>query len=231
MVNPITNTSLRKAALIAGFGLVAMTIFAVAAIYFIFPKFIIPGNATITANNIIADEMLFRIGIGCLIIVAILDVLVAWALFVFLEPVNRNISCLAAWFRFIYATILGVALFNYANVLQLLSGADYLSALETDQLHAEMMLSLYAFDDGWAIGLVFFGLHLGLLGYLIFKSDYMPKILGIVLIVAGFGYLIDNFGILLLSNYNLGIATFVGWGELLLMFWLLLKGRKIERTQ
>ena len=230
MVDSITNTSLRKAALIAGFGLVAMTIFAVGAIYFVFPKLIVHSNATITANNIIADEMLFRIGIGSLVIVAVLDVVVAWALFVFLGPVNRNISCLSAWFRLVYATILGVALFNYANILQLLSGADYLRAFEADQLHADVMLSLNAFDDGWAIGLVFFGLHLALLGYLVIKSDYMPKILGIVLIVAGFAYLIDNFGNLFLSNYNLGIATFVGWGELLLMFWLLLKGRKVQRT-
>jgi len=222
---------LHKAALVAGSGLLLMTIFAVGAIYFVFPNLIVPGDATTTANNIIADEKLFRVGIGSLIIVAILDVVVAWALYVFLEPVSRNLSLLAAWLRLVYAIILGVALFNYASVLQLLSGANYLKTIETDQLHADVMLSINTFDDGWAFGLVFFGLHLALLGYLALRSDYIPKILGVVLIVAGLAYLIDNFGRFLLPHYDLGIATFVGWGELLLMFWLLFKGVKVQRTQ
>lgn len=205
-----------------------MTFFAVVAIYFVFPRLIVPNNAIVTANNIIADGMLFRIGIGCLVIVAILDVVVAWALYVFLIPVNRNLSLLAAWFRLVYATILCVALFNYANILQLLSGADYLKAFEADKLKTDVMLSINAFADGWAIGLVFFGLHLALLGYLILKSNYIPRVLGIVIIIAGLSYLIDNFGKFLLPNYNLDIATFVGWGELLLTLWLLILGVKIN---
>ncbi len=204
-----------------------MTIFAVGAIYFVFPKLIVFCDAKVTANNIIANEMLFRIGVASLIIVAILDVAVACALYVFLEPINRSLSLLAAWFRLVYATILGVALFNYVNVLQLISDADYLKAIEADRLHTDMMLSLNAFDDVWVIGLVFFGLHLALLGYLILRSDYIPRILGIVLIAAGLAYLIDNLGILILPNYKLSIATFVGWGELLLVLWLLIKGVKV----
>ena len=137
-----------------------------------------------------------------------------------------RLALLAAWFRLVYAAMLGVALFNYAHVLQLLSGADYLKALEADRLHADTMLAIYTFDDGWAIGLVFFGLHLALLGYLVLKSDYIPKILSFVLIAAGLAYLIDSFGKLLLPNSDLGIATFVGWGELLFMLWLLFRGAR-----
>lgn len=227
MTSHSADTSIRKAALIAGLGLVAMTIFAVGSIYFVFPTLIVLGDVKVTANNIIANEMLFRIGVGSLVIVAILDVVVAWALYVFLEPINKSLSLLAAWFRLVYATILGVALFNYANVLRLLSDADYSKVFEVDRLHADMMLSLNAFDDGWAIGLVFFGLHLALLGYLILRSDYIPRILGVVLIAAGLAYLIDNLGVLMLPNYNVSIATFVGWGELLLMLWLLTKGVRV----
>jgi hypothetical protein len=229
MISPYTDTSLRQAALVAGLGLVAMTTFAVAAIYIIFPKLIVPGDATLTVNNLIADEMLFRIGIGSLVVVAILDLVVAWALYIFLEPVNRGLSLLAAWFRLAYASILIAALFSYINVIQILSGADNLIALDSEQLHAGVMRSINGFDDNWAIGLQFFGLHLVLLGYLIFKSDYIPGILGVVLIAAGLGYLIDNFGMLISPNYDLSISTFVGWGELLLVLWLLLRGVNVQR--
>ena len=187
MTNFSANLSIRKAALVAGAGLLAMTIFAVGAIFFIFEKLTIPGDAGATVNNILAGEMQFRIGIACIFIVAVLDMVVAWALYVFLEPASKNLSLLAAWFRLVYSAILGVALFSYANVLRLLGGAHYMNGVETGQLHAEVMLSLNAFDDGGAIGLVFFGIHLVILGYLVFSSGYVPRILGIVLVVALLG--------------------------------------------
>jgi hypothetical protein len=81
------------------------------------------------------------------------------------------------------------------------------------QLNADVMLSLQVFDDGWAIGLVFFGIHLVILGYLFFKSDYVPRILGIVLAIAGAAYATDSFGRFLLPNHTLDLATFVGWGR------------------
>lgn len=231
MTNPGTNTTLHKAALVAGLGLAAMTIFAVGAIYFVFAKLIVSGDAAVTINNLVANETLFRFGIGSLVVVAILDVVVAWALYIFLEPVDRYLSLLAAWFRLIYASILGVALFDYVNVLRFLGDASYLKTVEVDQLHADVMLSLNAFDDGWAIGLVFFGFHLGLLGYLILRSDYIPKILGVILIAAGLAYLLDNLGLLILPGYNFSIAKFIGWGELLLLLWLLIRGVRVQRSQ
>lgn len=231
MTNRSTDISVRKAALVAGFGLLIMTIFAVFADLFVFQKLIVLGNATTTANNIKANEMLFRTGICSFLIVIICDVAVAWALYVFLKPVNKSLSLLAAWFRLVYATIFGIALVNYLNVLQLLSGADYLKVFGIDQLHAKVMLSLNAFNDGWAIGFVFFGFHLALLGYLVFKSGYIPRILGVLLIIAGLGYLIDNFGKFLFPNFNATISLITGWGELIFMFWLLFKGIKVQRTQ
>lgn len=220
------NSSLREAALVAGIGLLAMTIFAVVAIFFIFEKLISPGDAGVTINNILAGEMQFRIGIACLYVVALLDVVVAWALYVFLEPAGKNLSLLAAWFRLVYSAILGGALFSYAHVLQLLGSAYYMKSIETAQLQADVMLSLKGFDDGWAIGLIFFGIHLVILGYLTFKSGYVPKIMGIVLAMAGVAYMADSFGRFLLPNQVIELAAFMGWGELLFMLWLLYKGLK-----
>jgi hypothetical protein len=107
-----------------------------------------------------------------------------------------------------------------------LNGADYLIVFEPNQLQALVMLSFNAFISGWDIGLVIFGLHLLVLGYLVFKSGYIPKVLGILLAVASLGYLIDSFGKILLPNYNLTIAMFTFVGELLLIFWLLWRGIK-----
>lgn len=230
MTNFSANSSLRKAALVAGAGLLSMTIFAVGAIFFVFEKLIIPGDASATVNHILADEMRFRIGIACLFVVAVLDVVVAWALYVFLEPASKNLSLLAAWFRVVYSAILGVALFSYTNVLQLLSGAHYMKGVETGQLHADVMLSIGEFNDGWAIGLVFFGIHLVILGYLVFMSDYVLKMLGIVLAIAGAAYITDSFAKFLLPSHNIEFAIFMGWGELLFMLWLLYKGLTAPST-
>lgn len=228
MTNRIADISLRQAAIVAGVGLLIMAILAPFAEFFVRQGLIVPGDATTTANNITANEWLFRLAICSYLIVAILDVIVAWALYVFLKPVNKSLSLLAAWFRVVYAGILAIVLVNFVIALQLLSGADYLIVFETDQLHAQAMLFLNAFDYGWNIGLVIFGLHLFILGYLVFKlSGYMPKILGVLVMIAGLGYLIDSFGKLLSPNYNANIALFTFIGEVLLIFWLFIKGTRI----
>ncbi|GAB7015909.1 DUF4386 domain-containing protein [Methanogenium cariaci] len=227
MTNPAAGISLREAAIIAGFGLLIMTIVYLFADYFVLRSLIVPGDAAATANNIMANEERFRMAVCSIIIVIILDLLVAWALYVLLMPVNQSLSLLMAWFRLVYAMIFAFSLIFLVMVLLLLSGADYLTVFETDQLHAQVMFSLNMFRESWAIGLVFFGLHLVLLGYLVFKSDYIPGILGILLIVAGLSYLVDTVGTVLFPDFNLPISRIAGWGELVFLFWLLLKGRNI----
>jgi hypothetical protein len=111
-------------------------------------------------------------------------------------------------------------------VLQLLKGSDYLKAFETNQLHAQVMLSLNGFTDAWNIGLAIFGVSLLIVGYLVFKSGYLPKFLGILVVIAGLGYLIDNLGKLLSPNYNITLSMFTFIGEVLLIFWLLWRGIK-----
>jgi hypothetical protein len=130
--------------------------------------------------------------------------------------------------RSVCAGILAIVLVNFVIALQFLSGADYLSAFSTDQLHAQAMLFLNAFDYGWNIGLAIFGFHLLVLGYLVFKlSGYMPKILGVLVIIAGLGYMIDSFGNLLSPTYDANIALFTFIGEVLLILWLLIKGARL----
>ena len=221
-----TDLSLRKAAIVAGLGLLIMAILAPIANFGVLQKLIVSGDATTTANNIMASAGLFRIGIVCFLIVAILDVVVAWALYSLLKPVNQSLSLLAAWFRVVYAAIFAIALSNLFTIVQLLNGDVYLKAFETNQLSAQVMLFLDAFKNGWDFGLVIFGIHLFVLGYLAFKSGYIPKFLGILVIIAGLGYLTDGFGKILSPNYNVTISMFTFIGEALLIFWLLWRGIK-----
>lgn len=233
MTNKIPDISQRKAAIVAGFAYLIIFILAIFANFFVLERLVVLGDATTTANNIMTNELLFRIGIFSFIVVAILDVVVAWALYVLLKPVNKSLSLLAAWFRLAYVAIFGIALHNFFSVLQLLSSADQ-TVFEPNQLHAQIMLFLNAYNYGWLIGLVFFGLHLFVLGYLIFKSGYIPRILGVLLIFASLGYIIDSFANFLLPNYTnyeaiflLIVAVPAIIAELSLSLWLLLKGAKI----
>lgn len=181
-----------------------------------------------------ANEWQFRLGILGFIIMVIFDVVVAWALYVLLKPVNRSLSLLAAWFRLVNATIFGIALYNLFSVLQLLGDANYLAVFEISQLQTQVMLFLSAFNYTWLIGLIFFGFHLFVLGYLILRSGCIPGILGVLLMIASLGYLIDSFANFLLPDYAdyetifMLIVVVPGViGELSLTLWLLLKGAKL----
>jgi len=226
MRNNPDDISLRQAALLAGCGLLVMTIFAILAGFFIFGKYVVPGNGATTVHNIMANMLLFRAGIYSYIIVIACDVLVAWALYAFLKPVNKSLSLLAALFRLVYATIFGTALANYLDVLHLLSRSDYLAVFTPEQVQVKIMLSVESFNAGWTIGFVFFSLHLLLLGYLVFRLEgsIVTRILGILLIIAGAGYLLDHSGKILWPDFNWAISMLSGWGELVFMFWLLFKG-------
>ena len=230
MTNQTTDISRRKAAKVAGLGLIIMLIPAVFANYFVFSSLVVPEDAASTASNITASEGLFRAGIVSWLIVLILDVVVAWALYVFLKPVNKSISLLAAWFRLIYTAIGGITLLSLVFVLVLLSGAEYLTVFETSQLHALVMQFFNGYDYGFAIGMFFFFLHLGILGYLVYKSGSIPRILGVLLIVASFSYLTIGIGKLLIPNYPEIITTVASApgaiGEIAFALWLLIKGSK-----
>jgi hypothetical protein len=227
-----------KTARFAGFAYLIIIIAGIFAEFFVRQSLIVPGDATATASNIMASEGLFRLGIAGDLIMIMCDVALALIFYVLLKPVSHSLSLLAAFFRLVQAAILGINLLNLFFVLQLLSGADYLTVFGADQLHALVLLFLNGHSIGYSIGLIFFGLSLFVLGYLVFKSGYFPRILGVLLIVAASGYLIDSFANVLLPNYDdyeaifalvVFLPAFIG--ELSMCLWLLLKGVKVQRTQ
>lgn len=221
-----SNISLRTIAITTGIGLLIMAILALIAHMNIFPSLIVTGDSQSTANNINSSIGLFRLGIFFFILVAILDIFAAWGLYVLLKLINNYISLLIAWFRVAYAVILIVSLNNLFKVLQLLHGSDIPKVFETKQIYAQVMLSYNSFHSGWELGMLLFSIHLVGLGLLMIAAKYIPKFLGILIVIAGIGYLIDSVGKILSFNYKYEIALYTCIGEVLLIFWLLWKGIK-----
>jgi hypothetical protein len=155
---------------------------------------------------------------------------VAWGLYVLLKPVSRSVSVLMAWARLVFAVIFAVAVVNLLSAVHLVTDPTYRAAFEPTQLNAQMMASLNAFNAGWAVALVFFGIHLILIGYLALKSGYMPKLVGILLVIAGLGYAADSFILFLVPDYVATAALFTFVGELVLALWLVIRGKTIPAT-
>jgi hypothetical protein len=233
MTNNCSDLSQRKIALTAGIAYLIMTIAAVFSILFVFEKIKAAGDALATANTILASETLFRAGFCSLLLVVVCDVVVAWALYLLFMRVNKDISLLAAVFRLVYVAIFGAAMVNLSMALNCVKGCFHSLALGSEPLQASALLFVNAFFDGWAVGLIVFGFHLLLLGYLVLKTGYIPKIIGILILIGALCYLLQNSAVLMLPNYDSNKATFdmvlgipMALGELLLAFWLLLKGGK-----
>ena len=210
-----TNISLRTAAMLAGIGLLLMAILSPIAYLNTFQSLVDFDDAALTAQNILNSIGAFRTSIILLFTSAILDIVVAWALYILLVPTNKNLSALAAWLRVIYAGIFIFAISKLNVALQYISADS-----------AQAMTFLKSFQSIWDMALILFGFHLLILGYLAFKSGYIPKWLGVLLVLASVGYIVDGIGKFISPNYNLNIAQFTFIGEVLLIFWLLWKGFK-----
>ena len=221
--------TLRQAALIAGFSyLLGPVTYAEFSIY---PKLVIPANIEQTVQNIAAHQGLFAAAILCYLVEFIEDIVIAWALYVLLVPVNRALSLLTAWFRLMYTAIAFFGMLKLVTVFRLVNAADYLAAFGASPLHAEVKLLLGTFRDDWSIGLVLFGIHLVLLGYLIYRSGYIPRFLGILLVVDGLGWVIDSLQPYLYPNAQLKFLFLTFFGEVFLMLWLLIRGWRIQEPK
>jgi Domain of unknown function (DUF4386) len=231
MTNHHPELAPRPAARIAGSSYLAIFVLAIFANFFVLERLIQPDDAAATATNILESEGLFRLGLVSFLVVFALDVAIAWALYVFFRPVHRDLSLLTAWFRLVYTVLLGVAVIFLFLALQLLSGADSLTALATGQRDAHLLVFLEGFNYAWLIGLAVFGVHLALLGSLVLKSGAIPKVLGVLLVLAGAGYVIDTLANALLASYDdyatlflliAALPSLIGEGALAI--WLLLRG-------
>jgi hypothetical protein len=191
---------------------------------------IVLGDAATTVNNIMASESLFRLGIVNDLAAQTVGILLVLFLYKLLKPVSKTQASLMVIFALVGIPIVMLNLLNQFAALLLLSGADYLTVFAADQLQALVMLFLNLDEHGFMIAHIFWGLWLFPMGYLVFKSGYIPRILGILLIIAGFGYLIDFVTFFFFPSFG-PIKMFTFIGELLLPLWLLIKGVNVEQWE
>ena len=192
-------------------------------------QLVAPGDAAATAANILASGRLYRLGLVGYLVAFLCDVPVAVLLYVLLRSVSRPLALVAAAFRLVYAAFVGANLVLYLGAHAFLSGAGYLGAFETPQLQALALLCLDMHEQGFHLALVFFGVHLLLLAVLLLRSTSFPKVLGVLIALAGASYLIGNVSLFLAPEVNAVLAPFLALPasfELVLALWLTVKGLK-----
>jgi uncharacterized protein DUF4386 len=224
-----TETSPLVRARVAGVLYLFSNIFAPFTLLYLPSRFIVRGDAAATARNIMASEMLFRFGIVGNLFTFIANIFLALALYQLLKVVNKNMAALMV---ILFLVGVPIAMLNELSplaILQLLSSANYLKAYPADQLQALAYLLLRLHDQGLLIAHIFFGLWLLPMGYLVFKSGFMPKLVGVLLVIAGVGYVVQSFAAFL--GHNVNIILFTGLGELVFLLWLLIKGVNVEQWQ
>ncbi|MBI1344630.1 MAG: DUF4386 family protein [Terrimonas sp.] len=221
--------SLRKSAIIAGTGYILIFVLGLITNFSVFEKLIITGDAATTTNNIMEQTTVFRLGLVSWLVVLICDTIIAWALFYLFKPVSRSGSLLVALFRIVYIVVFGAALTNLVSVLHIIGHP----VGNTAYMQGQVMLFMDAYTYGFHFGIIFFGVHLFLMGYLMFRSGFMSKWVGILLIIAGVGYLVDSFSNILSPAYtaNKTASLFVVAipaiiAELAFTIWLLMKAGK-----
>lgn len=200
---------------------------------FIRGRVIVAGDATATAANVRSLESLWRFGAASEIFMLTCAVAMAWVFFILLKPVSTELAWLATFFHLVSIALEAANELRLLEPLFLLGNAGYLKAFEPEQLHAMVSLSLRSYAHGFNVGLIFFGWFCVIAGYLIFRSGYLPKALGVLLQIAGLSYLINSFALILAPGfsrwlgYSLMAPVFVG--EASLCLWLLVKGVNVER--
>jgi hypothetical protein len=189
---------------------------------------VVSGDAAATATNILAHEPLFRLGFAADLLVVACYIVVTALFYDLFKPVSRSVSLLAAFFSLVGCAIQGFACLFELAPLVVLGGAQYLSVFKAEQLQALAYMFLKLYSQAYSIALVFFGFYCLLIGYLIFKSTFLPRILGVLMAFAGLGWLTflsPPFGAKYLYPYILAAA--IGEGTLLL--WLILAGVNEQR--
>lgn len=228
MMNRAETSPLVKAR-IAGFLYIFGNPFAPFFLLILPSRLIVRGDAARTASKILASETLFRLGIVDLLYNSLLSIFLALALYQVLKVVNKNTAGLMVIFALVGVPIGMLNELNNLAVLQLLSGADYLNVFTAEQLQALAYFFVRLHGQGLNIHMIFWGLWLFPMGYLVFKSGFLPGIIGILLMIACVGYVAQSFATFL--GYNLSIMFVTGWGELLLGLWLLIKGVNADQWQ
>jgi hypothetical protein len=197
---------------------------------FIRGNLIVSNDPTATADNIIASPFLWRIAIVADLLMHVCDNPLMVIFYILLRPVNKNLALVAVLFNLVQSAVMIACKLNLLQALFLLGNADYLKVFEPQQLQTLAYLAIRADIYGFGIGLIFFGFACLLYGYLIIRSGYFPKALGVLMAIAGLSYLVNNFPLLLapkFANIIFLLPAFIA--ELSLCLWLIVKGVNMSK--
>lgn len=217
---------------LAGILYLAIIAFGLFAEVVVRSRLIVSGDAQATAANILDSERLFRMGFAADVVVFLCDVALAVILFFLFAPVSRVVSMLAAAFRLTQTAIIGLNLLSMFGALLVLRESDYLGAFSTGESESLASLFLDMHKYGYTLGLTFFGVSTMLIGYLAYRSGVVPRLLCVLLVFAGAGYLSDSAAFFVVPGYDGSISPILLApaivGEVWFAFWLLLRGRRLE---
>jgi hypothetical protein len=218
---------------VVGFLLLLLIPLAIFGQIYVPSVLIVPADAAATARNIMASESLFRLGIVS-VLLSHLGGDIAWVLVLYqlLKPVNKSMARLMVILILLNVPIALLNELNQFAILFLLHSADSLRAFTADQMHALVSLFLNLHDNGIKIAGIFWGLWLFPYGWLVFKSGFLPRFIGVLLMIGCFGYVLQSFVGFLAPNllvYTAPLAALTSSGELLVPVWLLVMGVNVEQ--
>ena len=220
-----------KAARIAGAVYLSMVVTGPFSLMYVPGKLIVKGNAPATASNVLAHQTLFSLGIAANLLGSVIFICLAIALYRLFREVDKTQSLLLVGLVLVSAAVGFMNELNNIAALILFRGGDFLTVFDKDQLDALGMLFIRLHGQGNVINEIFWGLWLFPFGVLVYKSRFLPRILGVWLIVNGFGYVIISLTGLFSPEHYSKVFTWsqpVLFGEIAIMLWLLIKGAKVQ---
>ena len=221
----------KKTARIAGLLYLGVVLTGIFSLMYVPKNLIVWDNATATFINIVGNESLYRFGLVSGLVCYSLFLFLPLVLYKLFKPVNANYAKLMVLLAVISVPIYFVNVQNQFTILSLVSSSNYLNGFSTEQIKSMVMLYLDQYENGMRIVHIFSGLWLFPFGYLVFKSGFVPKLLGVLLMLGCFGYLINFIGNTLIPNYSeFGIGKYIqlpaSLGEIGICLWLLILGAK-----
>lgn len=219
-------SSIQTTARVTGVLMLLMVVLAPFSMIYVPTTVIVAGDATATAGNLVAAESLLRLAMASDAVIFLIEIGLCALLYVLLKPINKTVALVATFARLAMTVIQGINLLNHFFALLLVGDAGFLTAFQPAQLHALVLLFLNAHEAVVQIWGVAFGLHLLLSGHLIYQSGYLPRLVGVALVLAALCYFTQSFGNLLLPQAKALFATIglLSAIEIVLPLWLLIKG-------
>lgn len=224
-----------KLARAAGFLYLIMIIAGGFAEVFVRGALTVYGDAVATAQNILASEQMYRFGFVADLVVLICGTLLSLIFYILFKPVNKNLSLLALIFSTVAGAVMAVNLLNQLAPLLLLHNTSYLKAFTIEQLETLSLFFLNLQSQGYNISLLLFAFYFPIIGYLVYKSNFLPRILGVIYTMAGLGYLINSLAWFLFPHLAAYLFPYVLLpafiGEVSMSMWLIAKGVNPQKSE